>query len=65
MVGKIIRTDVNFIKEDWGLFFEFSMAAAKMDLSDKKVISWPWECNQSPSQTKNFGNGKTRYWMLH
>ena len=27
----MIRTDVNFIKEDWGLFFEFSMAASQMD----------------------------------
>ena len=25
---KMIRTDVNYIKEDWGLFFAFSMAAA-------------------------------------
>ena len=32
----MIRTDVNFIKEDWGLFFEFSMAAAQMDPNDKK-----------------------------
>ena len=36
MVGKMIRTYVNFIKEDWGLFFEFSMAAAQMDPNDKK-----------------------------
>ena len=33
---KIIRTDVNFIKEDWVLFFEFSMAAAQIDPNDKK-----------------------------
>ena len=26
-LGKMIRTDVNLIKEDWGLFFKFSMAA--------------------------------------
>ena len=32
----MIRTDVNFIKYDWGLFFEFSMAAAQMDPNDKK-----------------------------
>ena len=32
----MIRTDVNFIKEDRGLFFEFSMAAAQMDPNDKK-----------------------------
>ena len=32
----MIRTDVNFIKEDWGLFFEFSMAAAHMDPNKKK-----------------------------
>ena len=36
MVGKVIRTDVNFIKEDWGLFLEFSMAAAQMDPNWKK-----------------------------
>ena len=34
----MIRTDVNFIKEDWGLFFKFSMAAAQMDPNDKKSI---------------------------
>ena len=34
---KMIRTDVNFIKEDWGLFFEFSMATAQMDPNDKKI----------------------------
>ena len=32
----MIKTDVHFIKEDWGLFFEFSMAAAQMDPNDKK-----------------------------
>ena len=36
MVRKMIRTYVNLIKEDWGLFFEFSMAAAQMDPNDKK-----------------------------
>ena len=36
MVGKMIRTDINFINEDWGLFFEFSMATAQMDPNDKK-----------------------------
>ena len=30
-----IRADVNFIKKDWGLFFEFSMAAEQMDPNDK------------------------------
>ena len=62
---KMIRTDVDFIKEDWGLFFEFSMAAAQMDPNDQKTVSWPWKWNQSPSQTQNFGNGQTRDWMLH
>ena len=33
---KMMRTDVNIIKEDWGLFFAFSMAAAQMDPNDKK-----------------------------
>ena len=33
----MIRTDVNFIKEYWGLFFEFSMAAAQMDSDNKKI----------------------------
>ena len=65
MVGKMIRTDVNFIKEDWGLFFEFSMAAAQMYPNDKKAVYWPWKWNQSPSQTQSFGNVQTRYWMLH
>ena len=31
-----MRTDVNYKKEDWGLFFAFSMAAAQMDPNDKK-----------------------------
>ena len=30
------RTDVNLQREDWELFFEFAMAAAQMDPSDKK-----------------------------
>ena len=33
----MIRTYVNFIKEDWGLFFKFSMATAQMDPNDKKI----------------------------
>ena len=61
----MIRTDVNFIKEDWGLFLGFSMAATQMDPNDKKGISWPWKCNQSTPQTQNFGNGQTRDWILH
>ena len=32
----MIRIDVNFIKEDWDLFFEFSMTAAQMNPNDKK-----------------------------
>ena len=32
-----IITDVNFIKEYWGLFFEFSMVAAQMDPNDKHI----------------------------
>ena len=32
----MIGTDVNFIKEDWGLFFEFLRATAQMDPNDKK-----------------------------
>ena len=32
----MIRTDVNFIKDDWGLFFEFSMEAAQIDPNNKK-----------------------------
>ena len=32
----MIRTDVNFIKEDWGLFFGFSMTATQMDPDNKK-----------------------------
>ena len=31
-----MRSDVNFIKEDWDLFFSFSMAEAQMDTNDKK-----------------------------
>ena len=34
---KMIRTDVNFIKEDWSLFFKFSMAATRMYPNDKKI----------------------------
>ena len=33
---KIIRTYVNFIKENWGLFFKFSLVAAQMDPNNKK-----------------------------
>ena len=33
---KMMRTDVNFIKEDWDLFFSFSMAAEHMDPNDPK-----------------------------
>ena len=61
MVGKMMITHFNVIKEDWVLFFEFSMAAAQMDPNDKKAVYWPWKWNQSLSQTQNFGNGKTRY----
>ena len=32
-----MKTNVNFIKEDWGLFFEFSMEAAQMNPNDKKI----------------------------
>ena len=38
---KMIRTNVNFIKEDWGLFLELSMAAAQMDPNNKKELSCP------------------------
>ena len=31
-----MRTDVNYIKEDWDLFFAFSMAEEQMDPNDKK-----------------------------
>ena len=31
----MIRTDVNLIKEDWGLLFEFSMTAAYMGTNEK------------------------------
>ena len=52
----MIRKDVNFIKEDWGLFFEFSMAAAQMYPNKKSILAmevepvtvtdpkfWKWE----------------------
>ena len=34
---KMMRTYINYIKEDWDLFFAFSMAAAQMDPNDKKI----------------------------
>ena len=37
MVRKMMRTDVNYIKEDWDLFFAFSMEIAQMDPNDKKI----------------------------
>ena len=37
LLETMIITDVNFIKEDWGLFFEFSIAKAMMDPNDKKI----------------------------
>ena len=40
---KMIRTDVNFIKEDWGLFFKFSMAAAQMEPNYKKISALSME----------------------
>ena len=36
MVGKMIRTYVSFIKEDWSLFFEFSMGEKKWTQTTKK-----------------------------
>ena len=33
-----MRTDVHYKKEDWDLFFAFSMAEAQMDPNDKKRI---------------------------
>ena len=51
-LGKTMRTDDNYKKEDWDLFFAFSMAAAHMDPNDKKTVSWPWKWNKSPSQTQ-------------
>ena len=63
---KLMKTDVDSKKDDWELFFAFSMAAAQMDPDDKKkAVSWPWKWNQSPSKTQHFGNGHTRDWMLH
>ena len=35
-LGKMMITDVNFIKEDWYLFFEFSMAEAQTYPNNKK-----------------------------
>ena len=35
-LGKMMRTDVNYKKEDWDLFFVFSMAATQMDPNNKK-----------------------------
>ena len=34
---EMMRKDVNCKKEDWELFFAFSMAAAQMDPNDKKI----------------------------
>ena len=67
-----IRTDVNLIKEDWGLFFEFSIAVAQMDPNDKNssifamevesvtVIDpkfWRWEDQRLDA---TLGTGPTR-----
>ena len=35
----MMRTDFNFIKENWGLFFEFLMTAAQMEPNNKKSIT--------------------------
>ena len=35
----MIRTYVNFIIEDWGLFFNFSMAAAQMDPKKNSILA--------------------------
>ena len=52
-----MRTNVNYKKEDWDLFFAFSMAAAQMDPNNKKesvlamelepvTVTYPkfWKC---------------------
>ena len=36
LLETMIRTYFNLIKEDWGLFIKFSMAAAQMDSKKKK-----------------------------
>ena len=33
----MMRTDVNYKKEDWDLFSAFSMSAAQMGPNDKKI----------------------------
>ena len=39
----IIRTYFNFIKEDWGLFLEFSMELVQMDPNNKKISTLAME----------------------
>ena len=61
----MIRIDVNFIKEDWGLFFEFSMATVQMDPNNKKIRILAMEVEPVTVTDPKFGNGQTIYWMLH
>ena len=37
-LGKMIKIDINILKEDWGLFFEFSIVAAQMESNKKSSI---------------------------
>ena len=64
-MGKMMRIDVNYKKEDWDLFFAFSMAAAQIEPNDQKNSVLAMEVEPVTVTDKKIGNGQTRDWMLH
>ena len=49
-----MRTHVNYKKEDWDLFFAFSMTAAQMDPNDKKRVFLAMEVEPVTVTDPNF-----------
>ena len=62
---EMLITYVNCKKDDWDLFFAFSMAAAQMYPNNLKISILAIEVEPFTSTVFFFGNGQTRDWMLH
>ena len=62
MVRKMIRTDFNYKKEDWGLFSAFSMVAAQMDPNDKKIRVLAMEVEPVTIKNPNFCEWTDHRW---
>ena len=52
----MMRTDVNYIKEDWYVFFAFSMSEAQMDPNDSKSSVLDMEVEQVTVTDQHFGS---------